>query len=585
MRKIVIISENKIVKSFCLKKTLTTVGQNSDFDVVITSLPFSGMAITLENEKVRISAIGADKKRMQGSWDKNIVGSEILSYGEFEFICMPESKEDLTEKSTQLRGWNLETLPKDPVSPQFPQQLLEFLLDGLGKNEGALFYRKENFIHTLASKNIKIGHQSESLMLRYLHMTENNVVRVNFSTHSMLFNAGLVPCDFLLVKTALTKELEVIIYLPEPDATVPLPERFIEVLIYLCAQNLSLHLIHKFNRKLEKLIPEFDDNDDFFWGDGDKMLRIKAIVDQLAPTNISLLLQGETGSGKDRLANYIQRHSPQSQKIVAINCAAIPKELAESVLFGHVKGAFTGAHKDQLGKVAEANGGTLFLDEVGELSLEIQGKLLRFLQDGICTPVGGKGMRVKARIISATNRDLKRMVREGQFREDLYFRLSEASLVVPPLRERVLDIPVLAKMFLKQACQDNSLLNKSLTAAAVEKLQSYPWPGNIRELLSVLRRSAVMCRGEIVDSGDLLIDSLCTETENQIDEFPLNLAQAKELLIKKLVIKALAISSDNKTEAAKKLGVNVRTLFRLIADSDKDGALCDKDVIEQNLNC
>jgi len=220
-------------------------------------------------------------------------------------------------------------------------------------------------------------------------------------------------------------------------------------------------------------------------------------IQMVAPTDSTVLIQGETGTGKEVLAKEVHRRSRRADKpLIRVNCASIPKELYESEFFGHVKGAFTGAFKDRTGRFEAADGGTLFLDEIGEIPLDLQSKLLRALQEKQYERVGDdRARKVDVRIVAATNRDLRAEVAAGRFREDLYYRLNVFPLEVAPLRERLEDIPLLAKHFAAQAARDMNCPPARLTTAGLATLQNYDWPGNIRELRNVIERAVILARG------------------------------------------------------------------------------------------
>ena len=224
-------------------------------------------------------------------------------------------------------------------------------------------------------------------------------------------------------------------------------------------------------------------------------------IDVVAPTEASVLILGETGTGKELVAHEIHCRSRRKDKpLVRVNCASIPRDLFESEFFGHVRGSFTGAVKDRAGRFETAEGGTLFLDEVGEIPLDIQNKLLRVLQEKRYERVGDDRTRhADVRIVAATNRDLKKAVAAGRFREDLYYRLNVFPVQVPPLRERMDDLPLLAKHFVELSSKDLKCAKPRLTRAAVAKLQSYDWPGNVRELRNVIERAVILARGEALD--------------------------------------------------------------------------------------
>ncbi|MFW7377805.1 MAG: sigma-54-dependent transcriptional regulator [Oligoflexus sp.] len=224
------------------------------------------------------------------------------------------------------------------------------------------------------------------------------------------------------------------------------------------------------------------------------MEELRTIIERVAKTQGRVLILGESGTGKELIARSIHRISDRSNKpLIKVNCAAIPNSLVESELFGHDKGAFTGAVKSRKGLFEQAHDGTLFLDEIGELDLNVQAKLLRVLQNGELTPVGSeKVIRVDVRLIAATHRDLPDMVANGEFREDLYYRLNVVTIKAPPLRERQSDIPMLAQHFLHLACEEHSIGERHLSAQVLQQLQAYPWPGNIRELKNLIERTVIL---------------------------------------------------------------------------------------------
>jgi DNA-binding NtrC family response regulator len=236
-------------------------------------------------------------------------------------------------------------------------------------------------------------------------------------------------------------------------------------------------------------------------GDHPKIQETLKLIRRLAPTTGRVLITGESGTGKELVARAIHRESARSDKpLIKVNCAAIPQNLIESELFGHEKGAFTGALKMRKGVFERADGGTLFLDEIGELGLEVQAKLLRALQNGEIQRVGGeKILNVDVRLLAATNRDLSDMVASGEFREDLFYRLNVLTIHLPPLRERSSDIALLATVFLKDACDEHSLGEKTLGPGALKQLMAHSWPGNIRELHNLIERTAILSEEAVID--------------------------------------------------------------------------------------
>ena len=295
-------------------------------------------------------------------------------------------------------------------------------------------------------------------------------------------------------------------------------------------------------------------------GINQKMQEVYSKIRKVASTDEPVLILGESGTGKELVAHALHNLSLRKQaKFIPINCGAIPENLIESELFGHEKGAFTGAHIQRKGKFEMADGGTLFLDEVGELPLNLQVKLLRFLQNGIVERVGGREtIPVNARIIAATNRDLKESMKEGKFREDLFFRLGVISITLPPLRERNEDILLLAKTFLDRYAQASKKRVKGFTHQALDAIERHPWPGNIRELENRIKRAVIMTEEKKISDEDLEISGSFQKKER------LSLKDARDMVEKEMVIKALARNDGNLTKAAVDLGISRPTLYDLM---------------------
>ncbi len=299
------------------------------------------------------------------------------------------------------------------------------------------------------------------------------------------------------------------------------------------------------------------------------MVKVCRDIEKIAPMNISTLLLGESGTGKELVAKALHELSPRADRnLVAINCAAIPENLLESELFGYEKGAFTGASSTTMGKLEYANGGTLFLDEIGDLPLPLQAKLLRFLQEKKIERVGGrKEIPVDARIISATHKDIKQMIAEKSFREDLYYRLGEVTVEIPALRDRESDVQVLAKFFLGKFSKEMGKKTLRFNDASLQALNTYTWPGNIRELENRVKRAVVMCDGKVVSCSDLDLD------EARGESIMLNLKQVRDAAELTAVINAMTQMGNNISKAAKQLGVSRPTLYDIL---NKHGITVDK---------
>ena len=283
-----------------------------------------------------------------------------------------------------------------------------------------------------------------------------------------------------------------------------------------------------------------------------------------AACDVGVLILGETGSGKEMLAQALHAASPRAAKpFVEVNCAALPDALADAELFGHEKGAFTGAESERAGRIAAADGGTLFLDEIGELSLPVQAKLLRFLESGECQVIGGgRHRKVNVRVIAATNRDLQQAVREGRFREDLFYRLNVVPLTLPPLRERGGDVPLLLEHLTAQLAERHNQAAPRFTRDAVKRLEAYGWPGNVRELRNLCERMVVLHAGQTIDAERLPPEFHGANPGGQSDGFslPAEGVRLDEVEVQ-LIRQALDRTSGNRSRAARLLGITRDTLL------------------------
>ncbi len=299
-------------------------------------------------------------------------------------------------------------------------------------------------------------------------------------------------------------------------------------------------------------------------GSSAAMREVQKAVGLLADSDATVLLLGETGTGKELVARAIHRHGRRAKApFMPVNCAAIPSELLESLLFGHVRGAFTGAVADRLGSFREAQGGTLFLDEIGDMDLAMQAKLLRVLQEREVTPVGGKPIAIDVRVVAATHRDLGRAVREGRFREDLFYRLGVVPVTLPPLRNRLADIIPLAEHFLNSAANGGE--PKRLGADAAARLLAHRWPGNVRELLNAVHRAATLGRRPVIGASDLDFLSPGAMGQAPVDWLAGTLPEAVERLEREMIRRALAAADGNRARAAELLGIHRQLLYRKLA--------------------
>lgn len=330
-----------------------------------------------------------------------------------------------------------------------------------------------------------------------------------------------------------------------------------QILKLIVARAFGLHALEEQNRALQR------QSSSALAGviaTDEAMLKVCRMVEKVAPTDVSVLILGESGTGKELLAHAIHGLSARKAgRFVAINCAAIPEQLLESELFGHEKGAFTGAVKQTLGKVEMAEGGTLFLDEIGDMPAPLQAKLLRFLQDRVIERLGGRQpIPVNVRVVCATNQDLQALITEQRFRQDLFYRISAVTITVPPLRQRGSGVIVLAQAILQRIAADSATKVRGLSDDALAALREHAWPGNVRELENKLRAAVIMAEGHLIHAGDLGLPTSANVPPQ------LNLAEVRLQAERQALIQALALAQNNVSRAAELLGVSRPTLYDLL---------------------
>src|SRR6266513_3599004 len=361
--------------------------------------------------------------------------------------------------------------------------------------------------------------------------------------------------------------------------TKPLNLDKVELLIAHAVQGRKLE---QENRALRRQVDERYGLENI-WGDSAALHEALDTIRQVAPSSANVLIEGESGTGKELAAHAIHNLSRRNQaKFVTVHCAALSPQLLESELFGHEKGAFTGAHERRIGRFEQANGGTIFLDEISEIDPNTQVKLLRVIsEERAFERVGGnQPLRADVRLIAATNKNLEQLVREGKFRDDLFFRLNVVRITMPPLRERKEDIPILVRTFLRHFCKVNEKPLLELTADAMNALLTYSWPGNVRELRTAIEHGVVMARGTKLTLRDLPPNVRAATGA----ELPGGITPAKAFgekssaldlheTEKRLIMQALATTNGNITKAAEKLGISRRTLHRKINEMKQGGAL------------
>jgi two-component system NtrC family response regulator len=320
----------------------------------------------------------------------------------------------------------------------------------------------------------------------------------------------------------------------------------------------QLYELEEENRQL--VLQGSDSPLDGIVGASASMLATCRLVEKVAPAEVTSLVLGESGTGKELIAKALHRLSPRKNKpFVALNCAAIPENLLESELFGYEKGAFTGAVKQTRGKIESVNGGSLFLDEIGDMPMPLQAKMLRFLQERVIERLGGRELiEVDVRIICATHRNLEQLIKEGGFREDLFFRISEIVIKIPALRDRDGDKLLLAQTFLNKFSEENSRSFRGFTDSARTEIDNYEWPGNVRELENRIKRAVVLAEGNRISATDLGF----AEEDEHLQS--LNLRLAREQVEREFIQRALSVHDNNVTHAAGALGISRPSLYKLI---------------------
>lgn len=452
-------------------------------------------------------------------------------------------------------------------------EILLSIITALDLEKGFVAVRKlNNEFSILSSEGVSANDPwlSESLLRDTLKSSEpifvQNVIGSAFEQNRSLVSTGFLSVFSFPLRLRSEVLGALVVGSTRPHSGLnDVLKTFSELYSYLAAHLVSLHLREEsLKAQVESLRQLRQKHNVPFVTNNHKMQQLVDMAVRVCKTDLSVVIHGETGVGKEVLATWLHENSEFSQgPFVAVNCGAIPETLIESLLFGHKKGAFTGAHADQVGKLVQANNGTLFLDEIGDLPLSTQVKLLRVLQEQEVEPVGShKAIPVKIRVLTASHKNLEAMVKEGKFREDLFFRLNEVQLDIPALRERREDISLIVSEYLRDHYSD-----KRLSPKAWEWLQLQEWPGNVRELLSVVKRAALLSQSHEIEVEDFNFGTRKTAQTNWLGGRSLDESMQKYLFSK--VSMALEMTQNNRTRAAELLGITPRTLFRYLEDMRK----------------
>lgn len=579
-----------------LYKPITTIGRALGNDVHVpaaTVMPhhaqiiFSGRDFEIEGiEGADSISINGKKKRRARlvSGDRITLGDAQFSFSVFTEAPHPVRESDSPRSAVDLAGLQrLYQFSERLMSSENIDQLLETLLDTVleltGAARGMVLLLEEGEkdqeqIAVRASRNVR----SDQLNASDIGISDSIVRQVIETRRAVIVSDALTDTTFGQSESVIALQLssvmcapllsrgEIIgaLYVANDEIKSLFERRQLDILTVFAGQASLLltnaMLVTALRADKEKLEAELGDKRfGEIIGSCPSMLDVFRKLQKVAPTDISVLITGETGTGKELIAREIHRRSDRSSgPFVTVNCGAIPENLMESEMFGHVKGAFTGAVASRGGRFQQANGGTLFLDEVGELTPQLQVKLLRALQERMVTRVGdSRAEKVDIRVVSATNRNLEEMIRDGGFREDLYYRLNVVNLWLPPLRERSDDVFIIAKALLSKYADELNSQVRGFSPAALTAIKRYPWPGNIRQLENRIKKALVLCDKTLLTPEDL---DLGVDTAEPL----LPLERAKEEFQRRYVLEALERNNGNRTQTARDLGVDPRTIFRYL---------------------
>ncbi len=577
---------------FAVYKKITSIGRAGGNDVAIrepslaeyhAQVVFDGKEFTLaEVDREGELKINGKKKRrgkiLHG--DRITVGDVELQFSIFDETAGLEDDDDggpdLEAELAGLRKLHefSERLMSSTDLDEQLAALLDAIIEVTHAKKGFLILIEEGQPRVTVARNLAqqdlpdaVAHLSDSILRKVIEMRKQLIVSdalhdTQFKSAESVMNLQLasVMCAPLIAQGQLLG----ILYVGNDDVRNLFEESSLDVLTIFAGQaSLILQnalLLDQLKTDYDALAEQLDDRrfGDII-GSCTPLADVFVKVEKVAATNINVLVTGETGTGKELIAREIHRRSPRADKpFVVVNCGAIPENLMESELFGHVRGAFTGAVATRNGKFQAADGGTLFLDEIGEMPVALQVKLLRALQEKIVVKVGEtKPEPVDIRVVAATNRDLEEEIRKGNFREDLFYRLNVVNLHLPALRERGDDVVLLAKYLLNKYSEEFGSKVKGFTPNALIALKKYDWPGNVRQLENRIKKAIVLCEKTLVGPEDL---DLFPEALAEIQ----SLAQAREDFQRRYILEVLERNNGNRTKTARDLGVDPRTIFRYL---------------------
>ncbi len=572
-------------RSVQIFKRITTIGSAAECDISIqgAGLADSHAHIHFDGRSFNISSM--NKNQVVVVNDHEVKAGRLghgdrIHLGEAELTFMlydepPDQQGDIEaarlEAYRKMLAFSGKLVAKGSIDDLL-NALLDAVIELTRADKGMLILLEGNQLRVKAARNLKketiedaVGKISDTIVAQVVRSKQPLIVSdalndEDFKTSESVINLKL--CSVMAAPLLEKGELFGILYVGNDNVVNLFEERSLEVLTVFSAQAsllvqnaLLLNELRIDNQELAERLERMRFGE--IIGACDAMKEIYRKIEKVAQTDISVLVMGETGTGKELVARRIHALSPRAAgPFITINCGAIPANLLESELFGHVKGAFTGAAVTRGGKFQAADGGTLFLDEIGELPTQLQVKLLRALQEKAVTKVGDtRSESVDIRVISATNRDIEQGIKDGNFREDLFYRINVVSLLLPPLRERGDDLPAIARYLLGKFTLEFGNRAKGFTPAALAAMRNYAWPGNIRQLENRIKKAVVLADKTHLGPGDL---DLNPEEFDRV----LPLAQAKEEFQRRYINRTLERNNGNRTKTARDLGVDPRTIFR-----------------------
>ncbi len=579
-----------------LYKKITSIGSGPDNDVVLpdpligdtyASIHFDGQTYTITTLARKAEVVVNGKKRGKHKLshdDKLVIGSCELRFALLDEG--PPVEDEAAQTVADLDAYGKlydfsEKLMQKRELGELLDTLMDLVIEITSADKGFLILMEGDSLDVKIARNLR----KENIADAVSQLSDSIVAKVVASRRPVIISDAMHDTEFAAAKSVMQLRLSSVICVPLLDrgrllgiiyvgndsivdlfqeATMRVLTVFAAQASLIVANALLLNELQVDNKKLAERLEAVRFGE--IVGTSAPMQAVYRKVEKIAPTDISVLITGETGTGKELIAREIHTRSPRAGKpFVTINCGAIPENLLESELFGHVKGAFTGAVANKLGKFQAADGGTLFLDEVGEMPLELQVKLLRAIQERVVVRVGDtRSESVDIRILTATNRDLEKEIAGGRFREDLYYRLNVVNLQLPPLRARGEDVIVIARYLLSRYTREFDAKVKGFSPNATVAMRKHAWPGNIRELENRIKKAIVLAESTVIGPDDLGLSA---------DNLPaiLTLAEAKDKFQREYINEVLAVNNGNRTKTARDLGVDPRTIFRHLEKEAGDG--------------